>query len=145
MDERASLDSLAREFRRLVRDLDVEDYFKRFHTMAQHDGSAHIELRDDGFHYVVTERGSEFERIAGLDADGVLYRLLKGVTLRIATRYELKHRQEGVDGRSVWFPFQEALMGKLDPRWGERLRAEHEAILREHPFADRAAGPRDDA
>jgi hypothetical protein len=145
MDERATLESLAREFRRLVRNLDVEDYYKRFHTTPQHDGSAHIELKDDGFHYVVTERGSEFERIAGLDADDVLYRLLKGVTLHIATRYEIEHRREGVDGRSVWFPRQEALMGTLNPRWGERLRAEHEAILREHPFAHGAARPRDDA
>lgn len=136
MERTKSLSSLAKEFRRMVRDLDVHASYKSFHTTPQHDGSPHIEAHEGKFHYVVTERGTEFERIEGLSADDVLYLLFESVTFEMATRYELRNRKEGVDGRSVWFPYQEDLMAKLSPPWGEKLKAEHEAILKEHPFGE---------
>lgn len=91
-------------------------------------------MKSGKFEYVVTERGSELERISGLDSDQVLYLLLKGITGVIATSYELRNRKPNGDGRAVWFPYQEKLMSSLRPSWGVRLKAAHEHILQTHPF-----------
>ena len=134
MNETASLVSLANEFRRLAAPLDVESYYKSFHTSPTNDGSPHIEYIDGKFHFVVTERGTEFERITNLSTGDVLYLLFDGITQHMATTYELQNRKQGIDGRSVWFPYQENLMSELNPVWGKKLKAEHESILVEHPF-----------
>jgi hypothetical protein len=134
MNDIKSIEALSQEFKRIVRDLEVDDYYKSFHTTAQHDGSPHIELAEGHFHFVVTERGMELERIAGLTSDDVLYLLFEGITQHMATEYELHHRTERIDGRAVWFPYQEELMRRLNPHWGERLEEEHESVLREYPF-----------
>jgi hypothetical protein len=129
-----SISGLAQKFRQMVTPLDVDSYYKIFHTTPQHDGSPHIEMENGEFQFVVTERGTEFERIKNLSADEILYLLFKGITLSMATQYELRNRIEGIDGRSTWFPYQESLMEKLNPLWGIKLKAEHERILMEHPF-----------
>lgn len=129
-----SITDLAQKFRMMVTSLDVEPYYKSFHTKPQHDGSPHIEVADGKFQFVVTERGSEFERIGNLSADDVLYLLFKGITLHMATAYELQNRMREIDSRSVWFPYQEGLMETLNRSWGERLREEHWRILENHPF-----------
>lgn len=134
MSDIASLTDLAQKFQTMVAGLDVELYYKSFHTTPQHDGSPHIEVADGKFQFVVTERGSEFERIGNLSADDVLYLLFEGITLHMATTYELKNRVPGIDGRSVWFPYQEGLMENLNSSWGERLREEHRRVLKNHPF-----------
>lgn len=134
MSDIASLSDLAKKFRSMAAALDVEPYYKSFRTAPKHDGSPHIEMVDGKFQFVVTERGSEFERIGNLSADDVLYLLFEGITLHIATQYELRNRVSGVDGRSVWFPFQEKLMANLNPLWGEKLKAAHQRILANHPL-----------
>ncbi|MCW5300533.1 hypothetical protein DXT88_20390 [Herbaspirillum lusitanum] len=134
MNEIESLSSLALEFQRLVSPLDVENYYKHFHTTPTNDGSPHVEFENGKFHFVITERGIESKRIKHLSGNDVLYLLLDGVTRHMAIMYELRNRTPKPDGRSVWFPYQEELMSKLNPLWGEKLKAEHESILLEHPF-----------
>ena len=134
MSDITSLADLAQKFRAMVAGLDVEPYYKSFHTAPQHDGSPHIEVGDGKFQFVVTERGTEFERIGNLSADDVLYLLFDGITQRMATTYELKNRMPETDGRSVWFPYQERLMANLNPEWGERLRKAHQDVLANHPL-----------
>ena len=135
MSEIASLTDLAEKFRSMVAGLDVEPEYKAFHTTPQHDGSPHVEVANGKFQLVFTERGSEFDRTDDLSADDVLYLLFNGVTQRIATTYELQNRIPGVDGRSVWFPYQERLMESLNPSWGARLGEEHRRVLANHPLA----------
>jgi hypothetical protein len=132
--EKLLLSRLATEFRSMAEQLDVEPYYKAFHTSSQHDGAPHVEMRSGKFEFVVAERGSELERISGLDDDGVLYLLFEGITAVMATLYELRNRKPTGDGRAVWFPYQEKLMAGLRPSWGVRLKAEHEQILRKSPF-----------
>lgn len=132
--EKLSLSALAVEFRSMAEQLDVELYYKEFHTSPQQDGAPHIEIRSGKFEYVVTERGSELERISGLDNDEVLYLLFEGVTSIMATSYELRNRKPVGDGRSVWFPYQENLMAGLKPSWGVRLKEKHEKILKDYPL-----------
>ena len=138
MSKITTVEGIGRRFRELAADLDVHPYYKKFHTTPQHDGSPHIEKEGDQFCFVVTERGSELERIRTNDPDEILYMLLEGVTMVVATDYELKNRVEGTDGREVWFPYQEKLLYDLKPEWGARKRHEHQRILTAHPFRKKA-------
>lgn len=134
MSDITSLTDLVQKFRAMVAGLDVEPYYKSFHTTPQHDGSPHIEVENGKFQFVVTERGSELERIDHLSANDVLYLLFNGITQHMATTYELQNRIPGIDGRSVWFPYQERLMENLNPSWGEKLMKEHRHVLEHHPL-----------
>jgi hypothetical protein len=116
--EKLSLPALAAEFQSMVERLDVEPYYAAFHTSPQHDGAPHVEMRWGKFEFVVTERGSEIQRISGLHTDDVLYLLFEGITLSMATSYELRRRKPSGDSRAVWFPYQEELMARLKPAWG---------------------------
>lgn len=133
--EKLSLPALAAKFYSLVEHFDVEPYYKALHTSPQHDGAPHIEMRSGKFEFVVTERGSELQRISDLHTDEVLYLLLEGITLRMATSYELRNRKPDGDSRAIWFPYQEELMARFKPSWGDRLKAEHARILQTFPFS----------
>lgn len=132
--EKLSLSDLAAEYRSMAEQLEVEPYYKAFHTSPQQDGTPHVEMSSGKFEFVVTERGSELERISGLDNDEVLYLLFKGVTSTMAISYELRNRQPTGDGRAVWFPYQEKLIAGLKPSWGVKLKAEHDQILQKSPL-----------
>jgi hypothetical protein len=112
----------------------------RFQTAAQHDGSAHVEVTADSYQYVVTERGTEFERKRTDDADELLYWLMADVVFSVASEYELTHRIEGQDFRRLLFQKEIELMGQLSANWSERKRREIEHILSDHPFDDIARG-----
>ncbi len=128
-----SLSGLAAEFRSMAEHLDVEPYYKAFHTSPQHDGAPHVEMRSGKFEFVVTEHGSELERISGLDNDEVLYLLFEGITSIVATSNALRNRKPTGDSRAAWFPYQEKLMAGLRPSWGIRLKREHEENPAEVP------------
>jgi hypothetical protein len=51
----------------------------------------------------------------------------------------LAHRQPRRDCRRTIFSKSEELMALLDDSWARCLAAEHEAILKEHPFDDLAS------
>jgi hypothetical protein len=112
----------------------------RFQTVAQHDGSAHVEVTADSYQYVVTERGTEFERKRTHDADRLLYWLMSDVVFSVASQYELTHRIEGQDFRRLLFQKEIELMGQLSADWSERKRQEIERILSDHPYDDLACG-----
>jgi hypothetical protein len=113
---------------------------RSFHTAAQHDGSAHVEVAGDAYYYVVTERGTEFERRRTRDSDELLYWLLSDIVFSLTSEYELRHRIAGQDFRRLLFQKQVELMGQLDPGWSERKAHEIQAILSTHPFDDIACG-----
>jgi hypothetical protein len=129
-----TVEGIGRRFQELASGLDVDPYYRTFHTSPQHDGSPHIEQVGAEFHFVVTERGSEFERRKTIDPDEILYWLLDGVTQIAATNHELRNRIEGTDGRENWFPFQERLLYAMKPEWGVRKQQQHFRILRDHPL-----------
>jgi len=126
--------SISKRFKELVSTLDIDPYYQFFHTTPQHDGSAHIEQEGTEFHFVVTERGTEFERRRTCDPDEILYWLLEGVTQVAATNYELRNRIESDDSRLIWFPYQEMLLYRMKPEWGIRKQQEHFRILPYHPL-----------
>ncbi len=99
----------------------------------------HLEVHGNEVHLVVIERGQELERQRFTERDELLFAVLRGVTFAMACDWELQHRTPGEDPRRALFRRQQELLAQLDPGWGERERAAHEAILRTHPFADARA------
>lgn len=108
----------------------------RIQTQRQDDGTPHIELVDGRYHYVVTERGSEFERKIAESEDELLYWLMSDVTISIALELELNNRVQGQDSRRQWFPKNIELLSLLSTEWAHRKESEYVKILAEHPFRD---------
>jgi len=112
----------------------------QFHTMPQHDGSAHVEYLAGIYSYVITERGSEFERRNTESQDQILYWLTSDTVFDLACKFELHNRVAGQDSRRLMFAKKIELMSLVDPAWGERKANEHQGILSKHPFVDRVEG-----
>lgn len=107
-----------------------------FLTERQDNGSPHVEFVDGAFHYVVTERGSEFERKATANIDEISYWLVYDLTFWMAVEYELKHRVPNQDFRRVMFAHQIEIMKKADLQFAERLKLEIADTLLENPYLD---------
>jgi hypothetical protein len=103
---------------------------------SEDSGRPHIEVDANGYHFVVRERGLEFERTTARDVDDLLYRIFDSVTLEMALTYVQEHKIEGQDSRRLAFPRQIELYSMLSPEWGDRCSREIERILKEHPFHD---------
>ena len=119
---------------------DDRGYAAWFRTSPAHDGSPHVEKVGNEWRYIVTERGMELQRRTTVDADEVLYWLVKDVTFELASRYELEHRSPSLDFRRLLFAKEEELLGEISPEWAQRYAAEMQTVLQQHPFVD---GPHD--
>ena len=103
------------------------------------DATPNIEVDDLGlYHYVISERGNEYDRKMTSDLDDLLYWIFSSVTFSMAADYELKNRIEDQDFRRILFHKQQELLGTLNKEWEERERKEHEYILFNNPFDDLA-------
>ncbi|MFJ9450673.1 Imm63 family immunity protein [Herbaspirillum sp. NPDC101397] len=110
----------------------------KIQTHRQDDGSPHIEIVDGFYHYVVTERGTEYERKIAADEDELLYWLLSDVTTAISVEIEVQNRVLGQDSRRQWFAKNVELLSRLNEKWAERKKSEYTQVLAEHPFRDEA-------
>lgn len=95
----------------------------------------HIES-DHAYHFVVVERGEEYERRTTRDFDELLYWVFAAVTFEMACQFELKNRVPAADFRRLLFRTQLDLLAELDQRWRNRCKAELLEILSAHPFSD---------
>ena len=112
----------------------------RFLTTRQDTGAAHVELTNDVYYYVVTERGGELERRATQSEDELLYWLASDAVFDAASAYELKNRIPGRSFRRLLFEKEIELMSRFSAEWAERKRAEIGSILERSPYDDRTEG-----
>jgi hypothetical protein len=111
-----------------------------FHGVPQAFGAPHVEIVGDKYHYVVCERGNEYERKSTTDEDELLYWLISDDVSEMAGDFELKHRVKGKDFRRVRFAKEIALMGRISSEWAERKTDDIQKILADHPYNDRVGG-----
>jgi hypothetical protein len=131
-------DQLQRLRVRHKRTADVLGVRSMLRTTPRHDGSAHVELRDGCYHYVVTERDSELERRVATDENEILYWLASDLVFDLACDFELRNRTPGQDTRRLLFEKEVELLSSLDSAWAKRKREETAGILKLHPYDDLA-------
>lgn len=93
----------------------------------------HIEFDGSQYHYVVVERGNEFERVRG-DSDAVLYLVFRGITHGMASKAAASKDRF----RERLFAHQLELLGRLDEDWRNRCAAEIDDILKRAPLINGA-------
>ena len=133
-----TLEAVRAKFDALVRPFEVHPGYKRFATAPTHDGGPHVEHRGQTYAYVVTERGTEYERRETRDPDELLYWLVSDTTWEAASQFELAHRVAGRDSRRLLFAKHVELLESIRAEWGSRKRQEYESVLKEHPYNDGA-------
>ena len=99
-----------------------------------------IERVGNSYHYVLSERGDEFERRVAEDSDRILYWLISDLTFSAATVYELHNRRADQDFRRQLFAEQLRLLGLLRPDWEDEMHEEMAEILNRAPFNDGLLG-----
>jgi hypothetical protein len=101
-------------------------------------GHPHIEVTDDGYNYVVDERGRELKRVKTADLDEFLYLVFVDVALLVAMRFAQEHPEPHRDSRRAYFKKQEELLGSLNTGWQQKCEEAHSVILSMNPFDDDA-------
>lgn len=101
-----------------------------------HCGAPHVEIIGEEYHFVVTERGSEFERRRTKEPDELLYWFVSGDVSQLAQDWELERRVEGKDSRRLWFAKEVEMLRTLRPDWARRKELYQNSVLKEHPFND---------
>jgi hypothetical protein len=129
----SALEGIRSEFSRLCA---LAGLRASIHFSPQHDGSAHVEFDGAEYSYVVTERGSEFERRRTTDRDELLYWLISDAVFDAACEFEVRNRIEGRDFRRMLFSKKIEFMSAIRPEWATRQRAEIERVLEANSYND---------
>ena len=135
-----SLAAIERRFRELCARIDPSLSGVALVRTAQHDGSSHVEIDEQGMHLVTTERGIELDRRTTKDDCELLYWLVSDVAWGRASVYELNHRMPGQSFRRLLFAKTLEYLEAVDPAWAAAKRDEFAQILDAHPYDDAAEG-----
>lgn len=99
-----------------------------------------IRVDDEGYHYIVIERGEVFEHFVTFEIEELLYIVFQQVTSAMAFDFEVKNRIEYQDCRRIAFDKQIELLSTLDNKFAAKRKTEIEDILKTYPFDDFAFG-----
>ncbi|MFW9877667.1 MAG: Imm63 family immunity protein [Candidatus Thorarchaeota archaeon] len=99
-------------------------------------GTPHIEIDENGYNYVVSERGREHERRQTKDITKLLYWILDSIVFIMASDYELENRKPTEDHRRQLFNKEIELMGQIDSKFLQWKKEEVYKILEEYPYED---------
>ncbi len=118
-------------------------------TVRRDDGSEHVEIVDSRYDIVVTEKGSEVERTAGLSISDAARRFLHESAVAHACAGELRDRRAPEDapllpgaekdnGYSRWNWMAETvdIMSRISPEFGDWTLQEYRSVLRQYPLSD---------
>ncbi|MHB2138633.1 Imm63 family immunity protein [Pseudomonas monsensis] len=100
------------------------------------DGAPYVEVHDDGYSYVSSERGFEIYNKSTESLDELLYWILNRAVRQMAVKYELDNRVDKFDTRRVYFSRLVQLLGEIKPEWAELARQEVDAVLKSCPYVD---------
>jgi hypothetical protein len=133
-----SLDEIKKKVYELAMKIDVPSNLLPTYGQQIWDAHPYIEVDNLFMYYIISERGEEYERKMTDNIDELLYCIFSSVTFSMASDHELKNRIEDKDCRRIMFAKQEQLLGQLNDNWREKKSAEHQSILKTHPFDDLA-------
>jgi len=99
-----------------------------------HTGAPHAEIINGEYHYVITERGSEFERRIAQSEDELLYWFMADSVFSIACSWEVQNRKENEDFRRQLFAKQIELLKAINLEWAAEKAKYHDRVLEKNPF-----------
>ena len=126
------LDNLEHQFRAIRERLGVKKgdrAYLDFDTVSKHDGGPHVELVDGELHFVICERGTEYERRVAKGEDELLYWLVSSITFSLATDWECRNRIPDQDTRIGWMNKELEILQTINPRWAIRRYEERKGLL----------------
>jgi len=100
------------------------------------DGTPHIELKNNKYHYVLSEHGTEFSRNETSDLNELLYWVFSNIASSMGYSFELSHRKSNQDSRRLAFGKRLELLEKINPEWANREAKEIEKVLSANPYDD---------
>lgn len=133
-----TIEQIRNKYYKIAKLIDASEEYLNFSDTPTHTGAPHIEYEGTDLCYVITERGSEFERRRTKDPDKILQWLIKDLVFSISVKWELNNRDETNDCRRKIFQKELELMGKINPLWKIELEKEIKTILTSHPYDDYA-------
>ncbi len=133
------IDEIQEEFDALCQRISPSRNPYQFQTERRDDGSEHVEISDNRYHLVGTDRGTETCRKSTNSKDELLYWLVSDFTWTRALEYERENRASDRDFRRLVFMKQVEELQDVRPEWSERRLEEIADILKEHPFDDRGS------
>jgi len=99
-------------------------------------GTPHIEIDENEYNYVVSERGVEYERKKTKEITKLLYWIFNDIVFNMASDYELEHRNPNEDSRRQLFAKIIELMEQLDSNFAQWQKEELDKFLEEAPYDD---------
>ena len=92
---------------------------------------ASIYVTPSQYHYIIFERG---KIIKHYKIENILYPLFKTITINLASKYELEHRNGHEDTRKLRWKKQLELLKIVDTEFYEKRKKEIEEILKTFPY-----------
>lgn len=102
------------------------------------DGRYHLEIHNDEYHYISTERGQELDKLVTKSFDELLYKIFNHITSSMAFSYERDNRVLNKDCRRIAFAKKIELMSKINEQWGIKIEQEIAKTLQNSPYDDLA-------
>ncbi|MFJ4143003.1 Imm63 family immunity protein [Pseudomonas sp. NPDC089734] len=100
------------------------------------DGAPYVEIHENSFNYVSSERGYEIYSKSTNSLDELLYWIMARAVRQMALKYELENRADNCDTRRLYFFRFIQLLGDIKPEWAELARRDVGEILKLSPYID---------
>ncbi|MBK8147669.1 MAG: hypothetical protein IPK58_05505 [Acidobacteria bacterium] len=117
-----TIEELQNEYNGLLQRARPIPHVYRFLTERSDDGTPHVEIIGDEYHFVSTERGLDLFRKSFGSKDEILYEMIALDTFWMGVDFEFKNRIESLDCRRMIFAKQLELLNLIDPEWGTTPR-----------------------
>lgn len=99
-------------------------------------GTQHIEIDEYEYNYVISERGTEFERRKTNHIDLLLYWILTDIVSDLAGEWELEYRKPNEDRRRQRFTKEIELVEQLDSKLAKWKEEKIQEFLKKHSSKD---------
>lgn len=130
------IEPIKKRYYELAKQIGAPEKYIQFREHPLGDGSPHIEF-STLYYFVVSERGTEYERRPTNDPDEILYWLISDLTKQMAIEFELTHRIETEDCRRKIFSKHLDLLNSVNSTWADKKQDEYNRILKQYPYNDK--------
>jgi hypothetical protein len=131
-----SISTIRRKVKELGKKINAPEDKLRIYSQPPGFGGPYIEIDNNGYHYIVWERGREHERRTTTELDELLYWIISDITFQMACEYELQARASNQDSRRLIFKKQLELLKKADSIFYTQGKQEIQELLKKYPYKD---------